>query len=118
MLKHCMLIAASGRRGLSAGDIESLWSWGYNSYGQLGLEDSVNRSSPVQVGSLTDWGSISCGAHHTAAIKTDGALWSWGYNNNGQLGLGDRTNRSSPVQVGSLTTWSSVSCGDSNSLAV
>ena len=87
----------------------SLWSWGYNLYGQLGVGDVTHRSSPVQVGTLTTWSGVSGGGFHSLALKTDGTLWSWGYNLYGQLGLGDTTYRSSPVQVGSLTTWSGVS---------
>lgn len=33
----------------------TLWSWGFNLFGALGLNDAVNRSSPVQVGALTTW---------------------------------------------------------------
>jgi len=95
-----------------------LFSWGYNDYGQLGLGDRTHRSSPVQVGSLTNWKQIS--SHQfSLAIKTDGTLWSWGNNIfYGQLGLGDRTNRSSPVQVGSLTNWKQVHVSGSHSLAI
>ena len=31
------------------------WGWGKNTYGQLGLGDSTNKTSPLQVGALTDW---------------------------------------------------------------
>jgi hypothetical protein len=92
----------------------TLWSWGYNGNGALGLGDVVHRSSPVQVGAGTTWSNVFCtsggtgGAGASFAIKTDGTLWSWGYNGSGQLGLGDTTSRSSPVQVGALTTWSTV----------
>ena len=96
----------------------TLWSWGYNASGQLGLNDIVHRSSPVQVGALTTWSLISAGAAHSLAIKTDGTLWSWGQNSNGQLGQNDIVHRSSPVQVGALTTWSKVACGSYTSLAV
>ena len=81
----------------------SLWSWGNNAYGQLGLGDVVSRSSPVQVGSLTNWKTIQ--EDNSLAIKTDGTLWAWGNNAAGALGLGDLVNRSSPVQVGTLTNW-------------
>jgi alpha-tubulin suppressor-like RCC1 family protein len=41
----------------------------------------INRSSPVQVGSLTDWKEISAtGGYHSLALKTNGTLWSWGFN--------------------------------------
>ena len=87
----------------------SLWAWGTNISGQLGLGDTINRTSPVQVGTSYDWKQVICGFSGTAAIKTDGTLWVWGWNENGQLGLGDTTNRSSPVQVGSLTNWKQAS---------
>jgi hypothetical protein len=89
----------------------SLWTWGDNTNGQLGLGNVVHRSSPVQVGSLIDWNSITCGHRHAVAIKTDGSLWTWGDNTYGQLGIGDVVPRSSPVQVGSLTTWAQVVAG-------
>ena len=89
----------------------SLWSWGYNIYGQLASLDRANRSSPVQVGSLLTWNNVACGGYHTVATKTDGSLWSWGLNNQGQLGLGNITHRSSPVQVGSLLTWNKIAGG-------
>jgi alpha-tubulin suppressor-like RCC1 family protein len=82
----------------------TLWSWGSNSFGTLGLGNTTNYSSPKQVGALTTWLQVS-NAYHTLAVKTDGTLWAWGRNNVGQLGLGNITNYSSPKQVGALTTW-------------
>jgi len=96
----------------------TLWTWGINNSGILGLNDiNTQRSSPVQVGALTNWSQVSAGSESMAAIKTDGTLWSWGKNNYGQLGQNNRTNRSSPVQVGALTTWSLVSSGYSYHMA-
>lgn len=92
---------------------ETLWGWRSNNSGQLGLGNTVDKSSPVQIGSLTNWKYIKGGVD-SLAIKTDGTLWSWGWNLYGKLGLMDTINRSSPVQVGSLTNWKQVS----NSLAI
>src|SRR3990167_335955 len=70
----------------------TLWSWGYNPNGQLGLGDqgagvATSRSSPVQVGTLSTWSVVAAkGLNYSLALKTDGTLWSWGKNNNGQLG--------------------------------
>ena len=87
-----------------------LWSWGYNNQGQLGLGDTTARSSPVQVGALTAWATVSEGYRFSVAIKTDGTLWSWGYAGaSGYLGLGNTTSYSSPKQVGALTAWATVS---------
>jgi len=86
----------------------TLWTWGGNFNGQLGLNNLTNRSSPTQVGSLTNWKLVAACWYHCLAIKTDGTLWAWGHNESGQLGLGNITHRSSPVQVGSLTNWKQV----------
>jgi len=97
-----------------------MWSWGQNSGGQLGQNDTVVRSSPVQIGALTTWYQVSSGDSHCVAIKTDGTMWSWGANSEGQLALGDAggfTARSSPVQIGALTTWSKIAAGI-NSVAI
>jgi alpha-tubulin suppressor-like RCC1 family protein len=88
----------------------TLWAWGYNElYGNLGLGDTVSRSSPVQVGALTNWLVASSGNNNTVSIKTDGTLWSWGYNNRGQLGQNNLIARSSPVQIGSTANWLKIS---------
>ena len=89
----------------------TLWSWGWNPDGQLGLGNRTAYSSPKQVGSLTNWQVAIGGRDFAFAIKTDGTLWSWGLNSSGQLGLGNRTSYSSPKQVGSLTDWVTVAHG-------
>ena len=93
----------------------TLWSWGYNNRGQLGQNNIVYYSSPVQVGSGTDWKAVSGNAANSetsGAIKTDGTLWVWGYNDVGQLGLSQSgpASISSPAQIPG-TTWSSVLIG-------
>jgi len=88
----------------------NLYAIGGNTFGQLGLNDRVYRSSPTQVGSDTTWRQISAGSDSgaAAAIKVNGSLWTWGENGSGSLGQNDTANRSSPVQVGSGTNWSKV----------
>jgi alpha-tubulin suppressor-like RCC1 family protein len=105
---------------VSIAAVPGLYAWGPNSSGQLGLNDRVNRSSPVQVGSEATWSSISAGHISFAqGIKTNGTLWGWGYGANGNLGLNDVAYRSSPTQVGTDTTWSSlVSCSRQFSAAI
>jgi alpha-tubulin suppressor-like RCC1 family protein len=99
----------------------TLWTWGRNSYGQLGYTISVhNQSSPVQtISGGTNWKQVSCGGNYTAAVKTDGTLWLWGLNQAGQIGDNSVTNRSSPVQtVTGGTNWSQVSCGFFHTVAL
>ena len=96
----------------------TLWVWGINNNGQLGRGITTYYSSPVQLGSLTDWLNIAAGRYFMGAVKTNGTLWTWGYNGLGGLGLGDTTNRSSPVQVGTLTNWKTISAGNYHMAAV
>ena len=88
----------------------TLWSWGKASYGRMANNSNVDRSSPVQVGSGTDWSQVQ--GNHTggAAVKTDGTLWTWGMNSGGgagSLGQNNQVDYSSPVQIPG-TTWSKV----------
>ena len=88
----------------------TLWAWGSNDspYTVLGLGDSVFRSIPVQIGSLTGWTDVTSSGNHALALRSNGTLWAWGRNTNGQLGLGNTTARSSPVQIGTDTNWASI----------
>ena len=98
----------------------TLWSWGINTSGQLGVNDTTDRITPVTtlLGG-TDWKSIACGRLHTVALKTDGTLWSWGYNNSGQLGVNDNTTRITPVTtlLGG-NNWKSIACGSDHAISL
>ena len=89
--------------------INSLFSWGPNGSGELGLNDTISRSSPVQIPGTT-WSSIGSGNGFSFATKTDGTLWSWGYNAYATLGQNNKTYYSSPRQIPG-TSWSSSSAG-------
>jgi alpha-tubulin suppressor-like RCC1 family protein len=62
----------------------TLYAWGLNGNGQLGLGDTTYRISPVQIGALTNWLTVSCGVYSAQAVKSDGTLWTWGQGSNGQ----------------------------------
>ena len=92
----------------------TLWAWGYGLAGELGDSDPFSKSSPIQVGALTDWSTITAHDSISMAIKTNGTLWVWGAGINMGMGLGDRTNKSSPVQIGSRTDWAYINGKDSS----
>ena len=85
----------------------TLWSWGENSAGQLGIGNTQAQTLPVQVGTDTDWKQVATGVSSVLALKTDGSLWGWGLNMNGEL-FGYEGRQSSPVRLGSETDWEKV----------
>jgi len=99
----------------------TLWTCGYNFYGELGDSTITNKSSPVQtITGGTNWKQVATGYFHTAAIKTDGTLWLWGYNLDGELGDSTTvTGRSSPVQtIAGGTNWKQVACSFDHTAAI
>lgn len=78
----------------------TVWSWGFNAYGQLGNDSTSNSLVPVRAIGLTDIASIIPGDNESVfAIQRDGTLWAWGANWGGQLGTGSYLNHSRPVSV-------------------
>jgi alpha-tubulin suppressor-like RCC1 family protein len=85
----------------------TLWSWGYNNMGNLGISNTASRSSPVQLPG-TQWDKVTSYTYGAMALKTDGSLWRWGYNGYGELGMNQSASifRSSPIQLPG--TWTSI----------
>lgn len=102
----------------------SLYSWGGNQSGELGLGDTTNRAVPTRIGTASDWRAIAAGARHAVALKNDGSLWTWGLNSHGELGTGwpggerDFTAHSNPTQVGSASTWVAINAWGYHTLAL
>ena len=98
----------------------TVWSWGTNSSGQLGVSASANVNTPVQVGGLTDVIAVSAGGAHSLALKADGTVWAWGSNSSGQLGAGEPSSvrRNVPVMVSGLSGVTAISAGGGHSLAL
>lgn len=103
----------------------SLWSWGRNNFGQLGISNTSDKTTPVrEATSGTTWKRLDCGKRNTLAVKTDGTAWCWGNNDFEQLGANllnsfPSKHRSSPVLVfGGGTNWKQVAIGRRTALAV
>lgn len=103
--------------GIKAHD-GSLWTWGNNTYGQLGnggLGGSLLVYSPVQISSES-WKMVRGAGYHFAAIRQDGTLWTWGRNDFGQLGHNNSTHTSHPGQVAG--SWKFVTVGAFNTFGI
>ena len=95
----------------------SLWCWGRNEVGQLGLGVGVvEQGEPIQVGSA-QWMSVSTRAATTCGIQIDGSLWCWGGNALGAVGDGTVVDRFEPTQIGT-GSWRSVAVGGGHACAL
>lgn len=99
----------------------SLWTWGLGAWGQLGHGshgDESNLSTPIQVGTESNWVVADAGDNFTLAVKSDGTLWGWGLNGNRGLGDGTRDNKDTPTQIGADTDWKMVDADRAHVVAV
>lgn len=74
----------------------SLYAWGSNDSGQLGVGDEVHKNIPTKVNLPGKIKEFTGGSY---AIMEDGSLYAWGYNYSGQLGVGDDLDRNTPTKV-------------------
>lgn len=56
----------------------TLWMWGENRHGQLGVAAPPRQLEPIQVGTNRNWKSMRVHARVTLGLQTDGSLWFWG----------------------------------------
>ncbi|NXO09774.1 HERC5 ligase, partial [Oriolus oriolus] len=108
-------IAAGGAHSTAVSLSGAVYSWGKNSFGQLGLGDTKDRGCPSYVGALEHWKTvfISCGADHTAVLSKEGLVCTFGAGGSGQLGHNSTQNELLPRVVAEL--WgarvSRIACG-------
>ncbi|NXU66060.1 HERC5 ligase, partial [Horornis vulcanius] len=108
-------IAAGGAHSTTVSLSGAVYSWGKNSFGQLGLGDTKDRDWPTYVGALEHWKTvfISCGADHTAVLSKEGLVCTFGAGGAGQLGHNSTRNELLPRVVAEL--WgarvSHIACG-------
>lgn len=77
----------------------TLWAWGYNRSGQLGVGIKTGSSEPVQVKGIEGIKAVAAGVDHIVVVKEDGSVWTCGDNKHGQLGDGRVVSSNEPVQV-------------------
>jgi len=99
----------------------SVYCWGKNRHGQLGLGDCVTRRSPKLVKALEKKSiiSVAAGDYHTACVTNKGEVYIWGDNSQSQLGLEtDRLLQSTPIKVPGIRQATQVSCGGTHTAVI
>src|ERR1035441_6552934 len=96
-------LSAGQRHAMALRSDGSVWAWGTNQFGELGLGTNKVILSPARVANLTNVISIASGALHSLAVQGNGTAWAWGLNNDGRLGNGTFLSSSNPVPVSQIT---------------
>ena len=91
----------------------TVYAWGSNDAGQLGIKASAGSLVPVMVTGLSAVQALQSGANHSAVLRTDGTVWTWGLNTSGQLGNG-RADAGSfmPAKVAGLSPVTAITAGE------
>ncbi|ETE65760.1 putative E3 ubiquitin-protein ligase HERC3, partial [Ophiophagus hannah] len=108
-------IAAGSAHSMVVSMFGTVYSWGKNTFGQLGLGDTEDRYIPTNVKALEQKKTvfISCGGEHTAVLSKDGLVCTFGSGCYGQLGHNSTCNELFPRLVAELfgAQVTQVACG-------
>ena len=99
-------VHAGGTHACALRNDGSVWCWGANDLGQLGIgatdtSGTPRPTPPTPVSNMTDAVALTVGDSHSCVIRKDGTVWCWGANDRGQLGNG-AVNSNVPVEVQGL----------------
>lgn len=106
---HVVQAANGINHALALRDDGTVWAWGGNYYGQLGVGNNLSNPLPAQVCAtgesmpcdnyLEEIVSIAAGDYFSVAVDVDGGVWTWGNNYKNMLGDGTSISHSTPVKV-------------------
>lgn len=95
----------------------TLWGWGRRNNGSIGDGatnigyQSIPASSPIQIGTDTNWLKVCGGYYKGIALKTNGQVWGWGTGGNAASQTQTGINSNVPTQLGALSTWTDLATG-------
>ena len=102
----------------------SLWCWGRNEEGQLGLGTygtEFSKTQPTRVGGSNNWNYIAAGGKNSCGVQINGSLWCWGENSYGQIGDGtdgSYNRKLEPTQIAATENWRDVTVGYAHVCAI
>jgi len=102
----------------------TLWGWGRQNNGSIGNGftnvgyAASPLSSPVQIGSATNWLKVCGGYYKGIALTTNGQIWGWGTGGNGNSSTQSGINGTTPTQLGALSTWTDLGVGSDHAHAI
>jgi alpha-tubulin suppressor-like RCC1 family protein len=113
-------IAVGNGFELALGADGSVWAWGADGYGQLGIGPQFTRfTRPVQaIAAGSGIIQLAAGVNHALALRSNGTVLAWGKNSYGELGLGNTDPAGGPAQVSGLGGALQVTAGWEFTLAL
>jgi alpha-tubulin suppressor-like RCC1 family protein len=112
-------VSAMGSFALALKSDGTVWAWGENDQGQLGVTASgTPNPMPTQVPGISNAIQISTGYRHALALLPDGTVLAWGDNSSSQLGDGTTTSRSTPQVIPNLTGIVAISASSNHGVAL
>jgi alpha-tubulin suppressor-like RCC1 family protein len=106
--KHSMALAADG----------TVYTWGYNYTGTLGLGNNAHQRTPVQVPGSRNVFAIAAGGFHSLLLADEGWVGATGSNDYGQLGLGDTLPRYRFTRINGSFSQIAIAAGGSHSMSL
>jgi alpha-tubulin suppressor-like RCC1 family protein len=111
-VNHTLALDADGK----------VWSWGQNTFGQVGT-GSANATvlTPVQIAGVPRARAVAAGAGHSLIVDEQfGNVWAWGQNTFGQVGTGSASSTPvlAPTPVSGVFAVTALVAGHNSSLAI
>jgi alpha-tubulin suppressor-like RCC1 family protein len=107
-------VAAGGTHTVAVKSDGTLWSWGINTFGQVGSGSTVAQYVPKQVDILNSFTSVAAGNDFSVAINTNYSLWRWGFNSSTDI---VSPHRSNALQLGT-DSWNVISAGGNTAVVI
>jgi alpha-tubulin suppressor-like RCC1 family protein len=119
-----------GSFALAVGAAGTVWAWGSNAFGQLGVSPSAVSSNavPTEVAGLAgiSVSAVSAGNYFALALGANGDAYAWGDNSYGELANGTTTGVNScggycnptPAPVSGISGVSAIAAGQESAFAL
>ena len=129
-------IACGDSHSMAIDENGNVWTWGQNTYGQLGnmttASSTTPNPNPINISALSGHPfnyvkitAIACGSGHSIAIDENGNVWAWGNNLMRQLGNGSTTDSSTPINISAPVASpinnvkiTDITCGQYHNMAI
>jgi alpha-tubulin suppressor-like RCC1 family protein len=112
-------VAARAYQSFALRSDGTVFSWGDNTYGGLGLGPVKKQTVPVPIDGLSHIVAIGAGEHHAIALDQMGTVWAWGQNLDGELGTRpSSTLVRTPAQIPGLYGITSIAAGGFHNAAL